>query len=253
MALSRSGQVALVIGGTGALGGAVAERLANEGCDLAFTFRSNADAAAALAARIEAAGQRALPGSPHVEDADSIGVFVTEAVERFGRLDTLVYAAGPPFELDFIGKTAPSDWRRVIDADLNGCFNAVHAALPHLRTTRGSFVAVTAAGVERAIARDILSLAPKAAITALVRGIACEEGRAGVRANCVAPGYISGGIGQSIMDAVGQDVAARLIGAVPLRRMGTPEEVADAVEYLSSARAGYITGTTMFVSGGMEL
>jgi NAD(P)-dependent dehydrogenase (short-subunit alcohol dehydrogenase family) len=182
-----------------------------------------------------------------------VAAFVAEAAALFGRIDTLVYAAGPAFPLQFAGRIAPSDWRRVVEADLGGCFNALHATLPYLREARGSFVAITAAGIERAIARDILSLAPKAAITALVRTIALEEGRAGVRANCVAPGYIAGGIGQEIMDKVGEEVAARLVAAVPLRRMGTPEEVADAVEYLSSARAAYITGTTLFVSGGMEL
>jgi NAD(P)-dependent dehydrogenase (short-subunit alcohol dehydrogenase family) len=253
MAGMRTGQAALIIGGTGALGAAVAERLAEEGCDVAFTYRSNADAAAALTARIDAAGRRAETGSPAIEDADAIAAFVAQTVARFGRLDTLVYAAGPPFPLDFAGRIAPADWRRVMEADVGGCFNALHAALPHLRAARGAFVAITAAGIERAIARDILSLAPKAAITALVRTVALEEGRAGVRANCVAPGYIAGGIGREIMDRVGEEVAARLVNAVPLRRMGTPAEVADAVEYLSSARAAYITGTTLFVSGGMEL
>ncbi len=253
MTSGREGQAALIIGGTGALGAAVAKRLAAEGMDIAFTYRSNADAAATLAARIESNGRRAIAGTPAIEDSVALGAFVDEAAARFGRLDTLVYAAGPSFPLDFAGRIAPADWRRVMEADVGGCFNALAAALPYLRVARGSFVAITAAGIERAIARDVLSLAPKAAITALVRTVALEEGKAGVRANCVAPGYIAGGIGQEIMDKVGEDVAGRLVGDVPLRRMGTPQEVADAVEYLSSARAAYITGTTLFVSGGMEL
>jgi 3-oxoacyl-[acyl-carrier protein] reductase len=249
----RGGQTALIIGGTGALGGAIAKRLASEGADIAFTYRSSASKAAALTASIEEYGVRCHTAAVAIEDASALQAFVADVVGAFGRLDTLVYAAGPSFDLAFIAKTAPADWRRVIDADLNGCFHAVHFALPHLRSVAGSIVAVTAAGVERAIARDILSLAPKAAITALIRGVAMEEGRYGVRANCVAPGYIAGGIGQAIMDAVGPDTAAGLVKAVPLRRMGTVEEVADAVAYVSSGRASYITGTTMFVSGGLEL
>ena len=249
----RSGQVALVIGGTGALGGAIADQLAREGADVAFTYRSSTEKAALLAERIAAQGRRSHAAAVAIHDAAALGAFVDEVVATLGRLDTLVYAAGPSFDLNFVARVSPDDWSRVIDADLKGCFNAIHLALPHLRPNAGSIVAVTAAGVERAIARDILSLAPKAAITALIRGVALEEGRFGVRANCVAPGYIAGGIGQAIMDAVGAETASVLVKSVPLRRVGTVEEVADAVSYLASSRASYITGTTLFVSGGMEL
>lgn len=250
---SRDGKTALIIGGTGALGGAIANRLADEGCSVAFTYHSNVERASALISEIKSRGCPALKGCPPIADAEAVAKFIGTVVRHFGRLDTLVYAAGPAFDLQFIAGISTAEWRRIIDADLNGCFNAIHAAVPHLRASRGSVVAVTAAGVERAIARDILSLAPKAAITALVRGIALEEGRAGVRANCVAPGYIAGGAGQAIMESVGAEVSAGLLKAVPLRRMGTPQEIADAVEFLSSPRASYITGTTLFVSGGMEL
>lgn len=251
--MERSGQVAIVIGGTGAIGAAIAERLAEEGADVAFSYHSNVGKAAALEQHIAATDRRSHSARVALDDADAVSAFVGDVVARLGGLDTLVYAAGPAFDLNFVANVPPLDWSRVIDADLKGCFNAVHAALPHLRARNGSIVAVTAAGVERAIVRDILSLAPKAAITALMRGIALEEGRNGVRANCVAPGYIAGGIGQAIMDAVGADIAAALVKAVPLRRMGTCEEIADAAAYLSSARASYITGNTLFVSGGMEL
>ena len=250
---ARAGQVALVIGGSGAIGAAIVLRLAAEGMDVAFTYRSNSDKAAALVSEVEALGRKAMSASIEIENSDDIAAFVAQVIEQHGRLDTLVYAAGPPFELQFVAKTAPSEWSRVLDSDVKGCFNSIHAALPHLRATKGVVVAVTAAAVERAIARDILSLAPKAAITALIRGIAFEEGRFGVRAVCVAPGYISGGIGQAIMDAVGEEVTASLINAVPLRRVGSAEEVADVVEFACSQRASYVTGTTLFVSGGMEL
>lgn len=251
--MERDGQVALVIGGTGAIGAAIAERLAAEGADVAFTFHRSTTKAAALEERISASGRRSHSARVALDDPEAVAGFVGDVVKELGGLDTLVYAAGPAFDLAYITKVSPADWSRVIDADLKGCFYAVHAVLPHLRARSGSIVAITAAGVERAIARDILSLAPKAAITALIRGIALEEGRNGIRANCVAPGYIAGGIGQAIMDAVGAEIATSLIKAVPLRRMGTCAEIADAVAYLSSVRASYITGTTLFVSGGMEL
>lgn len=251
--MERIGQVALVIGGTGALGGAIAERLAVEGADVAFTFQNNSARATELEQRIIAKGRRSRSRRVKLENVQEVTDFVADIVLQLGGLDTLVYAAGPAFDLNFVAKVPPSEWSSVIDADLKGCFNAVHAALPHLRERSGSVVAVTAAGIERAIARDILSLAPKAAITALMRGVALEEGRNGIRANCVAPGYIAGGIGQAIMNAVGEDLAANLVKSVPLRRMGTCDEIAEAVAFLSSTRASYITGNTLFVSGGMEL
>lgn len=251
--MDRSGQVALIIGGTGALGAAVAKRLAEDGADIAFTYRSNTQKASALADHITSLGRRCHSAAVAIDDAQAVASFIEETIAELGRLDTLVYAAGPSFDLNFVAKVDPSEWSQVIDADLKGCFNAIHFALPHLRERAGSIVAITASGVERAIPRDILSLAPKAAITALIRGIALEEGRFGIRANCVAPGYIAGGIGQAIMDSVGEAATKAMVNAVPMRRVGTVEEVAEAVGFLSSPKASYITGNTIFVSGGMEL
>ena len=250
---SRSGQVALVVGGTGALGKAIAVRLASEGADIAFTYHSSEGVAAELAATIEEMGRTPEFGQVDISTEDQVVAFMSRLIDRFGRLDTLVYASGPKFDLQFTAEVGSADWMRVFTADVHGCFHAVSSALPHLRKSCGSVVAVTAAAVERALARDVLSLAPKSAITSLIRHIAVEEGRYGVRANCVAPGYIDGGIGRDIMDAVGEELVEKLVKAVPLRRMGAPEEVADAVAYLTSLRSAYVTGTTVFVSGGLEL
>lgn len=251
--MNRSGQVAVVIGGTGAIGGAIARRLAEEGADIAFVYRSSAEKAARLVAEIEGLGRRVHGASVKIEDADAVGHFMADVMAAFGRIDTLVYASGPSFPLAFISALKPEDWSGVFAADVNGCFFALTAALPHLRAAKGCFVAITAAGVERALARDVLSLAPKSAITTLVRTIALEEGRRGVRANCVAPGFIDGGLGASILETVGSKGADAILGTIPLRRTGTVEEIADAVSFVSSKRASYITGTTIFVSGGMEL
>lgn len=250
----HEGQVAIVIGGTGALGAGVVERLAQDGAQVAFNYHSSPAKAEALIGKIAGAATHA-PEARQVTigDPDAVKAFIDECAVRHGRLDILVYAAGPAFQLDFASNIPPEEFSRVIDADLKGCFNAIHAALPHLRETQGSIVAVTAAGVQRAIARDLLSLTPKSAITTLIRHIALEEGRRGVRANCVAPGFIDGGLGTAILENVGPDVAQQIVKGIPLRRMGRVEEIADAVSYLVSPRASYVTGTTLFVTGGMEL
>ena len=250
----RSGQVAVIIGGTGALGAAVAHQLAAEGADVAFSYNSNVAKAQALCERIGAETGRVAHGAKlAISDAEAMAGFVAEVVAQYGGIDTLVYAAGPTFGLNFVAKVPPEEFSAVVDADLKGCFNAIHAALPHLRARKGAIVAITAAGVQRALARDVLSLATKSAITTLVRHVALEEGRAGIRANCVAPGFIAGGLGNHILETVGEEGARQIVKGIPMRRTGTCEEVADAVSYLTSARASYVTGTTLFVSGGLEL
>lgn len=250
----HDGQVAIVIGGTGALGAAIVAQLAREGAQVAFNYHSSPAKAEALIATLSAdGGPKPEARQVTISDAEAVKALIDDCAARHGRLDILVYAAGPTFQLDFVGNIAPEEFSRVIDADLKGCFNAIHAALPHLRQTQGSVVAVTAAGVQRAIARDLLSLTPKSAITTLIRHVALEEGRRGVRANCVAPGFIDGGLGTAILENVGADVAQQIVKGIPMRRMGTVEEIADAVSYLASPRASYVTGTTLFVTGGMEL
>lgn len=249
----QEGQVAIVIGGTGALGAAVVARLTREGARVCFNYHSSPGKAEALIAQVAETGAAPEAQQVTISDAQAVKAFIDDCAARHGRLDTLVYAAGPTFQLDFVSNISPEEFSRVVDADVKGCFHAVHAALPHLREVQGSIVAVTAAGVQRAIARDLLSLMPKSAITTMIRHVALEEGRRGVRANCVAPGFIDGGLGTAILENVGPDVAQQIVKGIPMRRMGTVDEIADAVSYLASPRASYVTGTTLFVTGGMEL
>lgn len=249
---SRAGKVALVFGGTGAIGQAVCRLLAGEGAQMAFTCRANRDGAAALAAELGSLGPQALWDSIKNEDSAQVRSFIERVVERFGRLDSVIYAAGPDIDLVFLGKADPDAWCRAIDMDVNGCFHIVQAALPHLRSSQGSFTAVLTAAIERPPALDGMSSAPKAAVQAIVKTIAQEEGRYGVRANCVAPGFVDGGLGRKLLDALGEKGEAGIVARTDLRRLGRAEEIADAVGFLSSSRASFITGETLFVSGGLR-
>jgi NAD(P)-dependent dehydrogenase (short-subunit alcohol dehydrogenase family) len=115
-------------------------------------------------------------------------------------------------------------------------------------------VAIITAAVDRYPARDALSAVPKAAIELLIRGLAKEEGRHGVRANCVAPGWIDAGVGQHMLQhELSADAAARVVKSIPLRRLGTPEDVASITRFLLSSAAGYISGQTIAVDGGMQV
>jgi NAD(P)-dependent dehydrogenase (short-subunit alcohol dehydrogenase family) len=245
---------ALVVGGTGGIGSAICRALLAAGSDLIIGYRANHDAANALSAEAQVMGREALALSIDLLDTQSIEAAVAEAIERFGHLHSIVYAAGPSLEYLYINEISSTEWARVINGDVNGCFNLIEATLPHLRRQgAGSFLAVTTAAVDHAPPRDILSAAPKAAIEMLIKGIAREEGRNGIRANCVRPGLIAAGLGLSTMHDHTQDYVDRMAKAVPLKRAGKAEEVADAALFLLSDRARYITGVSIPVAGGLQL
>jgi NAD(P)-dependent dehydrogenase (short-subunit alcohol dehydrogenase family) len=183
-----------------------------------------------------------------------VQAFFTE-VRALGPIHTVVHAAGSSIAQPFISQLDPAQWRAVIDADVHGVFDVVHASLPHLREARGSYVFISSAGLERYPPGDILSVAPKAAVEALLVGIAREEGRHGVRANSVALGVIDAGLFPRLV-AAGHITQAWVDAATrnaALRRFGTAREVADAVVFLASARASYITGQRLMLDGGYSL
>lgn len=243
---------ALVVGATGGIGSAVAHRLAAAGSALALTYRRDAEKAAALIA--------ALPGEPDawaldLTDAAATTRVVAEAAERYGGLHTVVYAAGPHVPMIHLSRVTPEQFRDQLIADAVGFFTLVSAVLPALRDSRGSLVAVTTAATRRHPVRDGLSAGPKGAIEALVRGIAAEEGRFGVRANCVGPGMTTDGmavrlIANGDLDDAALDAARNNI---PLRRFGTADDVATAVTFLASDEARYITGQKLDVDGGYSV
>jgi NAD(P)-dependent dehydrogenase (short-subunit alcohol dehydrogenase family) len=246
--------VALVAGGSGGIGAAICSTLARAGANIALTYRSRAANAEAVAEAVRAEGREAVVGQVDLEDAAQVARFVDGVVERFGRLHSVVYAAGPPLEFLYINEIQPAEWARVINADVNGCFNLVSAVLPHLRRQkRGAIVGIVTAAVDRAPPRDILSAAPKAAIQMLLKGVAREEGRSGIRVNCVGPGYIEAGLGLATVHGGTKDYVDRMIRAIPLRRPGQAQDIANVVEFLLSDKAGYVTGETIAVAGGLQI
>jgi NAD(P)-dependent dehydrogenase (short-subunit alcohol dehydrogenase family) len=245
---------ALVAGGSGGIGAAICRGLAEMGSDVVLTYKSRKEAAEAVADDVRARGRKAVAVKVDLEDPDTIRAAVQQATSGFGHIHSLVYASGPPLEFLYINEISSKEWARVISADVNGCFNLIEAALPHLRERRsGSIVALVTAAVDRSPPRDILSAAPKAAIRMFIRGIAREEGRLGIRANCVGPGYIEAGLGFATVHEHTADYVARMTRAIPLKRPGTAEDVADVVCFLLSNKARYVTGVTIPVAGGLQL
>ncbi|MGE4431517.1 MAG: SDR family NAD(P)-dependent oxidoreductase [Sphingobium sp.] len=254
MAIAPMEGVTLVAGGAGGIGREICRTLAAAGRPVAFTYRSKADVAQHLRAELEGMGVQASCAAVDHADEHAVKAFVDDAAARFGGVASLVYAAGPHLPLKFVSAITPQEWRSVFEADVNGAFNLVWATLPHLRDKGGSMVAVITAAVERVPSRDICSAAPKAAIEMLFRGVALEEGRFGIRANCVGPGFIDAGLGAELIGKPGlENFVEGLRKALPLKRFGAAEDIANAVLFLLSDQARYITGQSLAVDGGLQL
>ncbi|MGD8824909.1 MAG: SDR family oxidoreductase [Myxococcales bacterium] len=246
---------ALVVGGSGGIGGAIARRLAAAGSRIAITYRQNQDAARAVAQEIREHGGECSIHGVELGDLESVAACVEEVSKAHGPIHTIAHAAGTRIDQPYISELTPQQWSDTMNWDVNGFFHVAHAALPHLRNSRGSIVFVSSAGLRRFPPGDVLSVAPKAAIEALVRGIAREEGRYGVRANSVAVGVVDAGMFVELVERgeLSQTWLDAAIRNTPLRRFAKPEEVADAVVFLASSRASYVTGQTLFVDGGYTL
>jgi 3-oxoacyl-[acyl-carrier protein] reductase len=245
--------VAIVIGGSGGIGKVVCERLAQCGCNVALTYRSNAEKAAHVAGRVEAHGVRANAQPLDLTDPSAVDRYYQDVVARFGRIHTLVVATGADIRMDFLSNIGVDEWRDTIMNDAVGFFNAVKLALPHLRAGGGgSIVALSSAAMARHSPMDILSTGPKGAIESVVRAVAREEGRFQIRANSVGLGAFDTGLMDRVWSHLSPKVAEAMHKGPPLGRIGKADEAADAIVFLASNRSAYTTGQRLVLDGGFS-
>lgn len=246
---------AIVVGGSGAIGGAVAERLAAMGADVTVTYSGGAERARALVDRLTGQGCAAHAARMDMGDADQVRAVVEEAAHRHGGLHTVVLAASPTNHQSHVSRLDPGRYVEQLTVDSGGTFRVISAALPALRESRGSLVVVSTVANRRFVLRDVLSSVPKAANEALVRAVAAEEGRFGVRANAVGVGILDEGMTQVLIDSgdIRPGDLEHAMTRIPLRSYGKARDIAAAVAFLASDDARYITGQWIDVDGGYGL
>jgi 3-oxoacyl-[acyl-carrier protein] reductase len=243
------GAVALVTGGSRGIGRAIAVDLARAGAHVAFTYRSDGDAARQTTSAIAATGRCAFPLRADGTDREAAGRAVMDVMSRFGRLDVLVNNAGINRD-GVVWKMSDEAWADVLDADLGAAFRFTRAAIPAMREARaGRIVNIASINGLRGKFGQSNYAAAKAGLIGFTKSVAREVGTFGITANVVAPGLIKTDMVMKMpADARGRSLSETVVG-----RLGTPEDVAYAVTFLASDRASHITGVVLQVDGGQRL
>jgi 3-oxoacyl-[acyl-carrier protein] reductase len=256
IALTFDEGAAIVAGGSGGIGSQICRDFGKAGLNVVFTYHGNVARAQALEKEIAGFGVQCRAVKVDLTDFSTVDALFNDAANRYGNIRQVVYAAGPAFEFAKIGDIDPAEWKRVIEQDVVGAFNLVNCAIRCFQRqgAGGNLVALITAAVERIARADLMSASPKAAIETLIRGAAVEYGKEGIRANCVAPGWINAGLGKKgIEEKMTPDMVAKILNSViPLKKFGEATDISHATLFLCSQQAGFITGQTIAVDGGAQ-
>ena len=247
--IDLTGKTALVTGGSRGIGRAIGLRLSAQGADVAFSYRGNAEAAATTATEIEAHGRQALAVQADVSDAEAADGLVKTVLEAFSKIDILVNNAGITRD-DLIMRMSVEAFREVLETNLFGAFYMTKAVTrPMLKAKSGRIVNITSVSGQAGQTGQANYSAAKAGLIGLTKATARELASRSITCNAVAPGFVLMELTQNLPDALQAEITSR----TPLGRFGTTEEIANAVAFLASDDAAFITGQVLAVDGGLVM
>ncbi|HYA87956.1 MAG TPA: 3-oxoacyl-[acyl-carrier-protein] reductase [Nitrospirota bacterium] len=246
--MSVSGKIALVTGAAQGIGRNIALALANDGANVAICD-VNLDAAQTTAVDIETTGRKSLALKANVASSADVTAMIDTVVEKFGKIDILVNNAGITRD-GLILRMKDDDWDLVLSINLKGAFLCTRASLKYMTKQRsGTIINIASIVGAMGNAGQANYVASKAGLIGLTKTTAREYANRGITANAVAPGFIDTAMTKALPENIRQDLAKQ----IPLGKLGTPEDVANAVRFLASPWASYITGQVIHVNGGMYM
>ena len=246
--MTLTGKIAVVTGSAQGIGQAITTALAQEGADVVVADLQ-ADRCQETVGQVQQLGRKAMAVSVNVGDWDQVKSTMDQVVKEWGRIDILVNNAGITRD-GLLLRMKDEDWQSVLQVNLTGTFYCVKAVMPTMSRQRNGRI-VNIASIVGAIGNigQANYSASKAAVIGLTKTVAREYASRNVTVNAVAPGFIDTAMTQNLSD----DTKESLLNQIPLKRLGQPSDIADAVCFLSSEKAGYITGHVLHVNGGMHM
>ena len=242
------GKVAVVTGAARGIGQAIAKRLAQEGADVVICDLQ-AEWLAETAGIVQGFGRKALPLAVDVGNSEAVNACIAEVVKVFGKVDIMVNNAGITKDTLLV-RMSDEDWDAVLRVNLKGTFLFSRAVAKHMMKQRsGAIVNIASISGIIGTAGQANYAASKAGVIALTKSTANELAARGVRANAIAPGFIS----SKMTDALSEEVRNQYLSRIPLGRFGAVEDIANAVVFLASEQSSYLTGQTLNVNGGMVM
>ena len=243
-----STHVALVTGASRGIGRAIAEAYADAGASVVLSSRTQSDLDA-VAAAIENEGGTALPVAAHTGDTEAVAALVEAAVDAFGPIDVLVNNAATNPHFGPVLSAEESQWTKTFDVNVVGYWRLARACLPHLQDGGGSIINVASVAGEQPLPGMGVYCVTKAGVLMLTKALAAEVAEAGVRVNAIVPGFVKTSFSKTIWD--NESLHEAVLAQTPLGRMAEPEELTGLALYLGSDDAGFVTGSSFRIDGGL--